>query len=167
MQRWQDELSDELPSYHHQKAFQTTGLISYSSRPAALSSTTEGTFPPTGVVSCARTSVWAADATLVREPITVDSGTTVQLDFDMAVGDSASQGAITADMPVIQTGPSTIQYGIDLKQIDEYPIREPKRLTDPDDCPGPILFAVGVSPAVILLSTATASSPILYVFPRA
>ena len=59
---------------------------------------------------------------LVRQPITVEGGTTVQLDFDMVVGSTASEVTITADVPVIQTGTSTIQYGLDLKQIDELPV---------------------------------------------
>jgi len=59
---------------------------------------------------------------LVREPITVEGGSTVQLDFDMVVGNTASEVTITADVPVIQTGTSTIQYGLDLKQIDELPV---------------------------------------------
>jgi hypothetical protein len=59
---------------------------------------------------------------LLREPITVESGSTVQLDFDMTVGSTSTEVTITADAPVIQTGTSTIQYGVDLKQIDELPI---------------------------------------------
>jgi hypothetical protein len=59
---------------------------------------------------------------LVREPITVVSGSTVALDFDLTVGSTASEVTISADAPVIQTGTATIQYGVDLKQIDELPV---------------------------------------------
>jgi len=59
---------------------------------------------------------------LLREPITVESGSTVALDFNMVVGSTSSEITITADVPVIQTGTSTIQYGVDLKQIDELPV---------------------------------------------
>ena len=59
---------------------------------------------------------------LAREPITVEGGTTVELDFDMSVGSTATEVTINADVPMIQTGTSTIQYGLDLKQIDELPV---------------------------------------------
>ncbi len=59
---------------------------------------------------------------LIREPITVESGSTVELDFDMVVGSTAAEVTITADVPMIQTGTSTIQYGLDLRQIDELPV---------------------------------------------
>lgn len=59
---------------------------------------------------------------IVREPITLEGGTTAQLDFDMEVGSTASEITINADVPVIQTGTSTVQYGLDLKQIDELPV---------------------------------------------
>jgi hypothetical protein len=59
---------------------------------------------------------------LDREPITVLSGGTSELDFDMEVGSTSSQVTINADVPIIQTGTSTIQYGLDLKQIDELPV---------------------------------------------
>jgi len=48
---------------------------------------------------------------LVREPITVESGSTVELDFDMVVGSTSAEVTITADVPMIQSGTSTIQYG--------------------------------------------------------
>jgi hypothetical protein len=59
---------------------------------------------------------------LDREPITVLSGGTAELDFNMEVGSTSSQVTINADVPLIQTGTSTIQYGLDLKQIDELPV---------------------------------------------
>src|ERR1035438_6996239 len=59
---------------------------------------------------------------LVREPITVESGSSVALDFDMVVGSTSAEVTITADAPIIQSGTSTIQYGLDLKQIDELPV---------------------------------------------
>jgi hypothetical protein len=59
---------------------------------------------------------------LVREPVTLEGGITIELDFDMSVGSTASEVTINADVPVIQTGTSTIQYGLDLKQIDELPV---------------------------------------------
>ncbi len=58
----------------------------------------------------------------MREPVTLEGGTTVELDFDMTVGSTTSEVTINADVPVIQTGTSTIQYGLDLKQIDELPV---------------------------------------------
>ena len=54
---------------------------------------------------------------------------TVQLDFDMVVGSTATQVTINADVPIIQTGTSTIQYGFDLKQIDELAGRPTKALS--------------------------------------
>ena len=40
----------------------------------------------------------------------------------MVVGSTSSEVTINADVPMIQTGTSTIQYGLDLKQIDELPV---------------------------------------------
>ncbi len=59
---------------------------------------------------------------LLQESVTVEGGSTIQLNFDMAVGSTSSEVSVTADVPVIQTGTSTIQYGLDLKQIDELPV---------------------------------------------
>ncbi len=59
---------------------------------------------------------------IVREPITVEGGSTKEIDFDMLVGDTASEVTINADVPLIQEGTSTVQYGLDLKQIDELPV---------------------------------------------
>jgi hypothetical protein len=59
---------------------------------------------------------------VVREPITLESGTTAELDFDLEVGSTSTAVTINADVPVIQTGTSTVQYGLDLKQIDELPV---------------------------------------------
>ena len=59
---------------------------------------------------------------VVREPITVESGRTSALDFSLAVGSTSTEVTITADVPIIQTATSTIQYGVDLKQIDELPV---------------------------------------------
>ena len=66
---------------------------------------------------------------MVREPITLESGTTAELDFEMTVGSTATEVTINAGVPVIQTGTSTIQYGLDLKQIDDFrsPIKAPFR----------------------------------------
>ena len=58
----------------------------------------------------------------VREPITVEAGRTSELDFNMTVGSTATQITINADVPIIQTTTSTVQYGFDLKQIDELPV---------------------------------------------
>ena len=59
---------------------------------------------------------------LLRQPITVESGSTVALDFNMVVGSTSAEVTITADAPLIQSGTSTVQYGLDLKQIDELPV---------------------------------------------
>jgi len=59
---------------------------------------------------------------VVREPITVVAGRTSQLDFNMMVGSTATEVSITADVPIVQTGTSTVQYGFDLKQVDELPV---------------------------------------------
>ncbi len=40
----------------------------------------------------------------------------------MPVGSTATEVTINAGAPIIQTGTSTIQYGLDLKQIDELPV---------------------------------------------
>ena len=59
---------------------------------------------------------------VVREPITVEGGSTVGLDFVMTVGETSAEVTVTADAPIIQNATSTIQYGLDLKQIDEMPV---------------------------------------------
>jgi len=59
---------------------------------------------------------------LLREPITVESGRTSELDFNMLVGSTATEVTINADAPIVQTGTSTVQYGFDLKAIDELPV---------------------------------------------
>jgi hypothetical protein len=59
---------------------------------------------------------------LTREPITVENGVTVQIDFEMTVGSTSAEVTIHADAPVIQNATSTVQYGLDLKQIDEQPV---------------------------------------------
>ena len=59
---------------------------------------------------------------MVREPITMESSATVALDFRLAVGATSSEVTVTADVPLVQSASSTIQYGVDLKQIDELPL---------------------------------------------
>ena len=59
---------------------------------------------------------------LIREPITMEGGRMVELDFNLSVGSTGTQVTINADVPIIQTATSTIQYGFDLKQIDELPV---------------------------------------------
>src|SRR3981189_2605735 len=55
---------------------------------------------------------------LIREPTTVEGSGTVQLDFNLTVGNAASEIVVNADAPLVQNASSTIQYGVDLKQID-------------------------------------------------
>lgn len=59
---------------------------------------------------------------IAREPITVESSATVALDFGLAVGATSSEITVTSDVPLVQSASSTIQYGVDLKQIDELPL---------------------------------------------
>jgi hypothetical protein len=59
---------------------------------------------------------------LDREPITVTSSNTVQLDFNLTVGNTGTEVTVTADAPLIQQASSTVQYSTDLKQIDELPL---------------------------------------------
>jgi hypothetical protein len=59
---------------------------------------------------------------LIRELITVEGSGTVALDFNLTVGNAASEIVVNADAPLVQQASSTIQYGVDLKQIDELPL---------------------------------------------
>ena len=59
---------------------------------------------------------------LIREPITVEGSGTVALDFNLTVGSTATEVLVNADAPLVQQASSTIQYGVDLKQIDELPL---------------------------------------------
>jgi len=59
---------------------------------------------------------------LIREPITVEGSATVALDFNLTVGSTATEVLVNADAPLVQQASSTIQYGVDLKQIDELPL---------------------------------------------
>jgi len=59
---------------------------------------------------------------LIREPITVEGSGTVALDFNLTVGNTSSEILVSADAPLVQQASSTIQYGVDLKQIDELPL---------------------------------------------
>ena len=59
---------------------------------------------------------------LIREPIRVESSSTAQLDFNLTVGNTSAEVMVNADVPLIQQASSTIQYGVDLKQIDELPL---------------------------------------------
>jgi hypothetical protein len=59
---------------------------------------------------------------LIREPITVEGSGTLQLDFNLTVGSASTEIMVNADAPLVQQASSTIQYGVDLKQIDELPL---------------------------------------------
>jgi hypothetical protein len=59
---------------------------------------------------------------IVREPITVESSSTAALDFTLTVGNTATEITVREDVPLVQQATSTVQYGLDLKQIDELPL---------------------------------------------
>jgi hypothetical protein len=59
---------------------------------------------------------------LERGPITLGSSSTAQLDFNLTVGSASAEVTVNADAPLIQQASSTVQYGTDLKQIDELPL---------------------------------------------
>ena len=52
-----------------------------------------------------------------REPIKVESSSTVALDFNLSVGNTSTEVTVTAQAPIIQEASSTVQYRTDLKQI--------------------------------------------------
>jgi hypothetical protein len=52
----------------------------------------------------------------------VEGSNTVALDFNLTVGSTATEVLVNADAPLVQQASSTIQYGVDLKQIDELPL---------------------------------------------
>ena len=60
---------------------------------------------------------------LRRGPITVESSKTISLDFNLEVGSTSTEVTVTAEAaPLVQQAAATIQYGVDLKQIDELPL---------------------------------------------
>jgi hypothetical protein len=59
---------------------------------------------------------------LMREPITVETSKTVRLDLELAVGDTAVEVTVRADVPLVNEANSTVQYTINQKQIDELPL---------------------------------------------
>src|SRR5205823_2001855 len=66
---------------------------------------------------------------LNREPIRVDSSTTVQLDLNLTVGNAATEINVTEEAPIIQQATSTVQYAVDLNQIDELPLANQSALS--------------------------------------
>ncbi len=46
----------------------------------------------------------------------------IELDFNLTVGSTSTEVMVSADAPIVQNASSTIQYGVDLKQIDELPL---------------------------------------------
>src|SRR5260370_23920254 len=57
-----------------------------------------------------------------REPIRVESSSTVALDFSLSVGSTSTEVTVTGEASMVQQASSTVQYRTDLKQIDELPI---------------------------------------------
>ena len=66
---------------------------------------------------------------LNREPIRVDSSSTVALDFNLTVGNTSTEITVAEEAPLIQRASSTVQYAIDLKQIDELPLANQSALS--------------------------------------
>jgi hypothetical protein len=65
----------------------------------------------------------------IREPIRVESSSAVVLDFTLTVGNASTEVTVTEEIPLVQEASATIQYGVDLKQIDELPLANQSALS--------------------------------------
>ncbi len=66
---------------------------------------------------------------LNREPIKVDSSSKMELDLSLNVGNASTEINVTEEAPMIQQASSTVQYSVDLKQIDELPLANQSALS--------------------------------------
>jgi hypothetical protein len=87
---------------------------------------------------------------LIRAPILVESSSTASVDLEMSVGSISSEVTVTAEAPLVQQANSTIQYGVDLKQIDELPVANQSALQILSLLPG-VLGAPGVEQAAVTI----------------
>ncbi|MCU1263266.1 MAG: Cna domain protein, partial [Bryobacterales bacterium] len=91
---------------------------------------------------------------LIREPVAIESSTTVEIDLPLEIGSVSSEVTIEASAPLIQEASSTVQYNIDLKQISELPLANSSALSALSLLPG-VLGDPGVEQAAITTGTTT------------
>src|ERR1019366_7273557 len=58
----------------------------------------------------------------VRGPVTVETSRVSTVDFQLEIGDVASEISVTADAPLVEDSNSTVQYGIEQKVLDQLPL---------------------------------------------
>jgi Carboxypeptidase regulatory-like domain len=85
---------------------------------------------------------------LIRTPILVETSSSASVDLVMTLGSTTAEITVTEDAPIVQEANSTIQYGVDLKQIDELPVANQSALQIMALLPG-VLGDPGVEQAAV------------------
>ena len=101
------------------------------------------------------TADFAGFKRLSQGPVAVATSQTVSVNLQMAVGSGATESImVTAEVPIMQQATSTIQYGINMKQMDELPLANQSALQVLTLLPG-VIGDPGVEQAAVTTQVTT------------